>query len=61
MKLSKAKLGDYRTVIRFAYFPTRMSNAQWIWLEKFRSEERYDIDFQGFCSWHVIDREELKY
>jgi hypothetical protein len=50
---------DRKTVIRFAYFPTRIENTI-IWLEKYECTYRYTKDpFWGYNYWEVIDKKLL--
>jgi hypothetical protein len=55
---------DRKTVIRFAYFPTRIENTI-IWLEKYECTYRYTNDpfskwpFWGYNYWEVVDKKLL--
>jgi hypothetical protein len=50
---------DRKTVIRFAYFPTRIENTI-IWLEKYERTYRCTKDpFWGYNYWEVIDKKLL--
>lgn len=45
-----------KTVIKYAYFPTRINNTI-IWLEKYECTYRYTRDsFWGYYYWEVWDK-----
>jgi hypothetical protein len=50
---------DRKTVIKYAYFPTRVENTI-IWLEKYECTYRYNRDsFWEYNYWDVIDKKLL--
>jgi hypothetical protein len=57
----KPNFCDKKTVIKFAYFPTRIDNTV-IWLEKYECTYRYSKDsFWDYYYWEVIDEKLLNH
>lgn len=62
----RAKVGDTRTVVRFALLPKKMSDCGWIWLKPYFSQEEFvesfmlvpDVKGGGYpCTkWFVRDK-----
>ncbi len=51
MKWRPTKVGDTRTVQRFAWFPTELSDGNRLWLEHFTSEEEYSRFYPCDTGW----------
>lgn len=52
----KPTFWDIKTVIHFAYFPTRIHNTI-VWLEKYECTYRYTKDsFWLYYSWEAVDK-----
>ena len=57
--LKKFELGTKRTVKRFAFLPTRLSNSNTVvWFEFYRVEQEYKHYIYGFIpyAWIVVRR-----
>ena len=55
MKLgNKCTYGDIKTIIRFAWFPVKLEESQWIWLENYRAVLKYDNSVYGH-GWELIE------
>lgn len=59
----KPKLGDTKTVKRFALFPRKVNNT-WVWLEFYRGVYRYEkvltcdeLLMYYRCKWILLKRE----
>lgn len=63
--IKKSRMGEKRTVVRFAYLPKRLTDGQTIWLGRYReTQELCGISTMGEppqppLAWVAIDRKAL--
>lgn len=50
MNWPTTKLGDTRTVVRFAWLPVELDDGTTVWLEQYVSEERFERYLSTFPS-----------
>jgi hypothetical protein len=54
------KLGDYRTVKKFALFPTKLDNGDIVWLEIVYINEYYTDDYMSGPRWIISNYYQLE-
>lgn len=60
MKWRVPQENETRTVVRFAWFPVELSNGQAVWLERYKSTEkfRWSGGWEGYWGWFSFWREQ---
>lgn len=55
-KESKYKIGEMCTFIKFAWYPKRMRDYSWVWLEKYKVVIEFRGQQDGIEMWWAPDR-----